>query len=118
MRRPSPGRCARTPERAEHSDRPPDYAAPTMAGRRGLCAGAVGLALAMGPVVASTGGSAQAALQPGDLTVMTFNIWYGATVTHGLDEVVRAIREAGGDVGGAPGPNAATRTSGKAVSRH
>jgi hypothetical protein len=58
-----------------------------MAGRRRLCAGAVGLALAMGPVVASTGASARAALQPIDLTVMTFNIWYGATVTHGLDGV-------------------------------
>jgi len=35
----------------------------------------------MGPVVAATGASGQAALQPVDLTVMTFNIWNGATVT-------------------------------------
>ena len=89
-----------------------------MAGRRRLCAGAVGLALAMGPVVASTGGSAQAALQPVDLTVMTFNIWYGATVTHGLDEVVRAIREAGADVVGLQEPYARTRRIAKALGFH
>ena len=89
-----------------------------MAGRRRLCAGAVGLALAMGPVVASTGASAQAALQPVDLTVMTFNIWYGATVTHGLDEVVRAIREADADVVGLQEPYARTRRIAKALGFH
>ncbi len=89
-----------------------------MAGRRRLCAGAVGLALAMGPVVASTGASGQAALQPVDLTVMTFNIWYGATVTHGLDEVVRAIREAGADIVGLQEPYARTRRIAKALGFH
>ena len=89
-----------------------------MTGRRRLWAGAVGVALAMGPVVTSSGASGQTALQPVDLTVMTFNIWYGATVTHGLDEVVRAIREAGADVVGLQEPYARTRRIAKALGFH
>jgi endonuclease/exonuclease/phosphatase family metal-dependent hydrolase len=46
---------------------------------------------------------------PVRLRVMTFNIWYGATVTHGLDEVVEAIRLAGADVVGMQEPYARLR---------
>ena len=49
---------------------------------------------------------------------MTFNIWYGATVTHGLYEVVRAIREAGADVVGLQEPYARTRRIAKALGFH
>lgn len=108
----------RTPELAEHSERRADYAAPTMAARRRLCAGAVGIALVIGPVTVPTDASWQAAPQPVDLTVMTFNIWYGATVTHGLDEVVRAIRRAGADVVGLQEPYARTRRIAKALGFH
>lgn len=43
------------------------------------------------------------------LRVMTFNIWYGATVTDGLDEVVEAIQAAGADVVGMQEPYARLR---------
>ena len=89
-----------------------------MAARRRLCAGALGLALAVWPVVVSTGASGQTAPPPIDLTVMTFNIWYGATVTDGLDEVVRAIREADADVVGLQEPYARIRRIAKGLGFH
>lgn len=52
---------------------------------------------------------AQPAVEPVELRVMTFNIWYGATVTHGLAEVVQAIRLAGADVVGMQEPYARLR---------
>jgi endonuclease/exonuclease/phosphatase family metal-dependent hydrolase len=107
-------------ERAEHSEGRPDYAAPTMAARRRLYAGALTIAaLAIGPIETSTGdASGRTAPQPVDLTVMTFNIWYGATVTHGLDEVVRGIREAGADVVGLQEPYARIRRIAKELGYH
>ena len=60
--------------------------------------------------VTSTSGPAVA--QSGDpvvLTVMTFNIWYGATPTDGLDEVMEAIELAGADVVGMQEPYARLR---------
>jgi endonuclease/exonuclease/phosphatase family metal-dependent hydrolase len=91
-----------------------------MAARRRLYAGALTIAaLAIGPIEISTGdASGRTAPQPVDLTVMTFNIWYGATVTHGLDEVVRGIREAGADVVGLQEPYARIRRIAKELGYH
>lgn len=52
---------------------------------------------------------APAAAQPVDVTVMSFNIWYGSTQTHGMDQVVEAIRKAGADVVGMQEPYARLR---------
>ncbi|HET7235583.1 MAG TPA: endonuclease/exonuclease/phosphatase family protein [Actinomycetota bacterium] len=68
---------------------------------------AVTLALATLP-----GGLAAASGQTADpvtVRVMTFNIWYGATPTHGLDEVVDAIELADADVIGMQEPYARLR---------
>jgi endonuclease/exonuclease/phosphatase family metal-dependent hydrolase len=51
----------------------------------------------------------RAAAEPVELTVMSFNIWYGATQTHGMEQVVQAIREAGADVVGMQEPYARLR---------
>jgi endonuclease/exonuclease/phosphatase family metal-dependent hydrolase len=69
-------------------------------------------AVAAFTVLAAGSGSAGArgeAAEPIVLRVMTFNIWYGATPTHGLDEVVEAIRAAGADVVGMQEPYARLR---------
>jgi endonuclease/exonuclease/phosphatase family metal-dependent hydrolase len=55
---------------------------------------------------------------PVRLRVMTFNIWYGATVTHGLDEVVEAIRLADADVVGMQEPYARLRRIALALGYH
>jgi endonuclease/exonuclease/phosphatase family metal-dependent hydrolase len=47
--------------------------------------------------------------EPIALRVMTFNIWYGATQTHGLEEVVQAVRRADADVVGMQEPYARLR---------
>lgn len=49
------------------------------------------------------------AAAPVELTVMSFNIWYGATQTQGMDQVVEAIRKAGADVVGMQEPYARLR---------
>lgn len=75
-----------------------------MAAMRTLYAGVSSFALAVGLLVAPADASSGPEPQPVDLTVMSFNIWYGASVTHGLDEVAEAIRAAGADVVGMQEP--------------
>ncbi len=63
-------------------------------------------------VTSVTSTSRPAVAQVGDpivLRVMTFNIWYGATPTDGLDEVIEAIELAGADVVGMQEPYARLR---------
>jgi endonuclease/exonuclease/phosphatase family metal-dependent hydrolase len=52
------------------------------------------------------------------LRVMTFNIWYGATRTHGLDQVVEAIELAGADVVGLQEPYARLRRVARELGFH
>jgi len=52
---------------------------------------------------------------PVELRVMTFNIWYGATQTQGLDQVIEAIRAADADVVGLQEPYARVRRIAEAL---
>jgi endonuclease/exonuclease/phosphatase family metal-dependent hydrolase len=65
------------------------------------------------PVERATAGAG-----PVQLTVMTFNIWYGASQTHGLDEVVEAIERAGADVVGMQEPYTRLRRIANALGFH
>jgi endonuclease/exonuclease/phosphatase family metal-dependent hydrolase len=67
------------------------------------------VAVSVGALLLPVGASAGAAAGPVRLTVMSFNIWYGATQTHGMDQVVEAIRDAGADVVGMQEPYARLR---------
>ncbi len=67
----------------------------------------VALVVSLGALLPPIDASARAA--PVELTVMSFNIWYGATQTHGMDQVVEAIREAGADIVGVQEPYARLR---------
>lgn len=62
----------------------------------------------MGTLLAAAPSVAQAET-PLELNVMTFNVWYGATQTQGLDEVVAAISAADADVVGMQEPYARLR---------
>ena len=53
-----------------------------------------------------------------ELRVMSFNIWYGATPTDGLDQVIEAIRLAGADVVGMQEPYARLRRIAEALGFH
>jgi endonuclease/exonuclease/phosphatase family metal-dependent hydrolase len=53
-----------------------------------------------------------------ELRVMTFNIWYGATPTDGIPEVIEAIRAAGADVVGMQEPYARLRRIADALGYH
>jgi endonuclease/exonuclease/phosphatase (EEP) superfamily protein YafD len=53
-----------------------------------------------------------------ELRVMTFNIWYGSTQTHGLDRVIEAIQAAGADVVGLQEPYARVRRIAEALGFH
>jgi endonuclease/exonuclease/phosphatase family metal-dependent hydrolase len=71
------------------------------------------LAVLVVPVAASPSPA-----EPVELTVMSFNIWYGATQTHGIDQVVEAIRKAGADVVGMQEPYARLRAVASALGFH
>ncbi len=62
--------------------------------------------------------SGQPSEEPIELRVMTFNIWYGATVTNGLDEVIEAIQAADADVVGMQEPYARLRRIANALGFH
>jgi endonuclease/exonuclease/phosphatase family metal-dependent hydrolase len=66
--------------------------------------------------VGSSGG--QPAPEPIELRVMTFNIWYGATPTDGLGEVIEAIEAADADVVGMQEPYARLRRIALALGFH
>ena len=68
-----------------------------MTGRTNARGWIAAIAIALGPLILPLDAPAAAA-EPVDLTVMSFNIWYGATQTHGMDQVVEAIRRAGAGV--------------------
>jgi endonuclease/exonuclease/phosphatase family metal-dependent hydrolase len=70
-----------------------------------------GAAVALTGSLMAAGPSAAQTEPPVELKVMTFNIWYGATQTHGLDEVVEAITAADADVVGMQEPYARLRRS-------
>ena len=68
----------------------------------------VALAVSLAAFLLPVDASARAA-PPDELTVMSFNIWYGATQTQGMDQVVQAIRAAGADIVGMQEPYARLR---------
>ncbi|MGZ8611386.1 MAG: endonuclease/exonuclease/phosphatase family protein [Actinomycetota bacterium] len=69
-------------------------------------------------VLAPAPAAAQEPAPTVELRVMTFNIWYGATVTHGLGEVIEAIRLADADVVGLQEPYARLRRIASALGFH
>jgi endonuclease/exonuclease/phosphatase family metal-dependent hydrolase len=83
---------------------------------RRIAHGVLILSLLVGPAVTRV--AAATVTETVTLRVMTFNIWYGATVTHGLDEVVEAIRAAGADVVGMQEPYARLRRIAAALGFH
>lgn len=66
-------------------------------------------AASVGTLLLPAPASPAPAATPVELTVMSFNIWYGATQTHGMDQVVEVIRKAGADVVGMQEPYARLR---------
>ena len=66
-------------------------------------------ALVLATSLTVAGPSTAQVTEPVILKVMTFNIWYGATQTHGLGEVVEAIRAADADIVGMQEPYARLR---------
>jgi len=70
---------------------------------------AAGAAVALMGSLSAAGPTAAQTEPPVELKVMTFNIWYGATQTHGLDQVVEAISAADADVVGMQEPYARLR---------
>ena len=66
-------------------------------------------ALVLATSLTVAGPSTAQITEPVILKVMTFNIWYGATQTHGLGEVVEAIRAADADIVGMQEPYARLR---------
>jgi len=85
--------------------------------RRFASAGSVVLVLAASLLVVAPA-AGQEGPEAVELRVMTFNIWYGATPTDGLDEVVEAIRRAGADVVGMQEPYARLRRIAAALGFH